>query len=285
MWQRVAMIGVGSLLMAGATASALGQMRWRSVTGRMRERLLRDAVPPPRKIVQLSELSGLPLPVQRYFRAVLVDGQPIIAAMRMTQTGAMNMSVTEQQWRDFTATQLVATEPPGFDWDARIRMLPGMAAHVHDAYIEGEGILSAKFLGLFSVADVRGTPEAARGELFRFLAEGPWYPTALLPGPKLAWTPVNDSAARATLVDRGTSVSVVFGFGADGLIVTMRAEGRDRIVDGVSTTLPWTGRFWNYMRRHGMRVPLNGEVAWELPEGPSPYWRGRVETISYDFVD
>lgn len=33
-----------------------------------------------------------------------------------------------------------------------------------------------------------------------------------------------------------------------------------------------------------MLVPLNGEVAWLLPEGEKPYWRGRVSEIAYDFA-
>lgn len=33
-----------------------------------------------------------------------------------------------------------------------------------------------------------------------------------------------------------------------------------------------------------MRVPLAGEVAWELPEGLWPYWRARATEISYEFA-
>jgi hypothetical protein len=29
-------------------------------------------------------------------------------------------------------------------------------------------------------------------------------------------------------------------------------------------------------------VPLEGEVAWEMPEGRLPYWHGRVLDIEYD---
>ena len=32
-----------------------------------------------------------------------------------------------------------------------------------------------------------------------------------------------------------------------------------------------------------MLVPLNGEVAWLLPEGEKPYWRGRITEISHEF--
>jgi len=47
---------------------------------------------------------------------------------------------------------------------------------------------------------------------------------------------------------------------------------------------PWEGRFSDYQKRGGMHVPLSGEVAWLLPEGCRPYWRGRITKLVYDFV-
>ena len=47
---------------------------------------------------------------------------------------------------------------------------------------------------------------------------------------------------------------------------------------------PWQGRYWNYEERGGMRVPLDGEVAWLLPAGEKPYWRGRNDEVAYEFA-
>ncbi len=42
--------------------------------------------------------------------------------------------------------------------------------------------------------------------------------------------------------------------------------------------------YWGYEVRGGMRIPLAGEVAWELPEGPWPYWCGDATEITYEFT-
>jgi hypothetical protein len=55
-------------------------------------------------------------------------------------------------------------------------------------------------------------------------------------------------------------------------------------VDGEIFPSPWEGRFWNYEERGGMLVPLDGEVAWLLAEGESPYWRGHIIEISHEFA-
>ena len=47
---------------------------------------------------------------------------------------------------------------------------------------------------------------------------------------------------------------------------------------------PSQGRFWNYDERGGMRVPLDGEVAWLLSDGAKPYWRGHTTEIDYGFA-
>jgi hypothetical protein len=33
-----------------------------------------------------------------------------------------------------------------------------------------------------------------------------------------------------------------------------------------------------------MLVPLDGEVAWLLPAGARPYWRGDITSLAYEFA-
>lgn len=49
--------------------------------------------------VDARELEGLPAPVQRYFRAVLTNGQPIIGAATIEMAGTINLSATGEQWK------------------------------------------------------------------------------------------------------------------------------------------------------------------------------------------
>ena len=104
----------------------------------------------------------------------------------------------------------------GFDWDARVAMVPFLPVRVRDAYVAGEGILHDALAGVVTVADLRGAGEVVEGELMRFLAEAAWYPTALLPSPDLSWTALGDRSARATLVDGPNAVSLQFDFDAQG---------------------------------------------------------------------
>jgi hypothetical protein len=283
MWKKIlsALLGLTLLI---AAALAYGAQRWQSATDAMHAKLEGGRRPVAPKTYNASELIGLPAPVQRYFRAALTDGQPMIVAVTVEHTGTFNMSLTEPQWKPFTSTQRVISQRPGFDWDARVAVMPGPPALVHDAYIAGEGILHGSMFGLVSVADVRGTPDAAHGELLRWFAEAAWYPTALLPSQGVRWAAVDDRSATATMQDGDTSVTLLFRFNADGLIDSMRAEARGALIDGVNVPTPWEGSWSRYELRDGMRVPIEGEVAWMLPAGRWPYWRGRITSIAYEFA-
>jgi len=213
----VVLVGLPAVLLYGAR-------RWHTRTQELQARLEAARVPVRPQTVDFRDLEGLPAPVQRYFRAALTEGQPLVSAVSVEHTGTFNMSDSGEQWRPFTSTQRVVTRRPGFVWDGRIAVVPGVAVRVHDAYIAGEGILHPALFGLITLADMHDTGgDVARGELMRFFAEAAWYPTALLPSQGAHWELVDDRSAKATLIDGTLSLTMLFRFGGDGLIESVQA--------------------------------------------------------------
>ena len=235
-----------------------------------------------------NELEGLPAPVQRYFRAVLTDGQPIIAAATIEMAGTINMSATAEQWKPFTSHQRVVTAVaggrPGFLWDAQVDMFPGVPARVVDSYVAGQGQLIAKLLGLFTVAKAHGGGELARGEFMRYFAETAWYPTALLPSQGVQWQAAGDASANATLVDGTITLTLLFRFNEAGLIASVRAESRGAGVGKDMVMLPWDCTFSDYQPQDGMLIPMTGEAAWVRPDGRKAYFVGHAKQLSYEFL-
>ncbi len=283
-------LGLFLSLLAVVTAGlhVYGSKRWAATTHTLNSRLnaaridVRAQPPSPRHF-DLRELEGLPAPVQRYFRTVLKDGQPFIAAATLELSGTFNMSATAEQWKPFTSQQRVVTRRPGFLWDAQISMLPGLTVRVIDSYIAGQGLLHAAIFGLFTMADVSGDGEIARGEFMRYFAEAAWYPTALLPSQGVRWAAVDDRSANATIVDGPLTLTLLFRFNDAGLISSFRAEARGSMVDKVVVMAPWEGSWSNYQTLGGMTVPFTGEVAWIRPEGRKPYFVGTVTSLNYEF--
>lgn len=114
MWLKAILLILVVLSVCIAGAVLYGASRWQAGTRGLRAKLeaARGTIMPA--MYDAREVESLPLPVQRYFRTVLKDGQSVVAAARVSHKGQFNMSETEQKWSPFTSTQVVMTRPPGF---------------------------------------------------------------------------------------------------------------------------------------------------------------------------
>lgn len=264
-------------------ASFWAPHQWQSQHQRLLQQLLPSSTALDHARFDPKHLEALPEPVKQYFNAVLSPQQPIVASVKLSHEGVFNMGEATDNWQPFKSEQWITSQRPGFLWDARIRTFPGISFFVRDGYLAGKGILTAKLWGGITVMAAPSTPELAQGELMRFFAEAAWYPTALLPSQRIHWQAINAHQAQATIKDGEIEITLIFTFNKNGFIETIHAPNRYREIKGKQVATPWQGRFWDYQRRNGMLIPLSGEVAWQLPEGEKPYWRGKITSIDHTF--
>jgi hypothetical protein len=229
------------------------------------------------------DVAHLPRPVVKYFNKVLREGQPLIKRVRITHEGTFNASSDAEHWAPFRSVETFTISPPGLIWDARIRMMPGVTARVRDAYVHGIGAMRATLFGVVPLVDASGTPEMAAGALQRYLAEAPWFPTALLPVNGVDWSPVDEHRAWATLTDGSTTVTLEFRFDEYCEVREVYTPRRFRQVGDEAVPTPWSGAHSDHKPWAGMRIPTSGEARWHLPDRMLPYWRGRVVDVEYEF--
>jgi hypothetical protein len=228
------------------------------------------------------DLDDIPQPVRDYFSNVLPAGQQHVNTVQLKQEGELRLGDADSKWKPFTATQYITTDPPGFLWNATVRLWPLIDLRIGDRYRDGSGRARVSLLGVFPLGGDEANPELNEGELLRYLAEAVWYPTALLPSEGVQWEAVDDETAAATLEYGGVTATLTFHFNERDEVTKVHAEQRPRRVDGGYEPTPWTGRWHEYETRNGMRVPTAGEVIWHLPDGDMKAWRGRVTDISYN---
>ena len=277
-------IGLVGLILVYGCLTALGARLWQRATRNLVAALNAGRQDGRGTHYNAAEIAGLPAPVRGYFERALTHGQPIIRFVQINQAGSFNLSLVAPQWKPFTARQHVITARPGFVWDAAILMFPAVPVRVVDAYIAAVGLLRPAILGLFPMGAVQGTGGIARGELMRYFAEAVWYPTALLPSQGVVWQAVDDSSARATISDGPHSLTLLFRFGAEGLVAEVHADARGGMMGKTMVMMPWDCRLSQYRRQDGMLVPVTAEVIWQTPQGERPYYRGRITRLAYKFA-
>lgn len=201
------------------------------------------------------------------------NGGRVGAARVVVATQIAEMRLTpEQDFFPLTATQMFGTHTPDFVWHARATMMGAVPVEVVDAYVGGHGLLEARIASSITVARQDGEL-ADRGEAVRYLAELPFNPDAILNAAMLEWTAIDATQLRVSMKVGSGVVAALLRFDAAGDIVEVEAQ-RPRLVDGTVVESRWVGRLSGYAAVGAYRLPMQGEVLWDLPEGEFVYWRG-----------
>ncbi len=281
-WTKRSLMALGLVGTGSTIALRLGASGWKNKTLGMIEQLEAAALTSEPRTVSFNGFDALPAPVARYFRATLKEGQPFIRTARLQQQGEFWMN---GKWIPFTSEQYFSATPPGMVWDADMRMNPLLNVRVRDAYVAGQGSMQGKLLALMPMVNEQGGAELKAGALQRYLAEAVWLPTALLPSDHLQWSALDEQRALATLTDSGLSVLLEFSFNDSGEILSFYTPGRYyREDDGRNVLQPWAGYHCAYEEHSGMRIPIEGGVEWQLPNGRLPYCKLKIVGIEYEFA-
>ncbi|MDB5041129.1 MAG: hypothetical protein JWN27_1855 [Candidatus Eremiobacteraeota bacterium] len=284
-WLPFAASALGAAALATVGLIGVAMRRWQLETEHLVKRLALTSEPEldRAQTVSFEALASLPPPVERYFRSVLRDGQPFIRAARIVQAGQFNMKMDGNDWRPYQATQFYHLSPPGYVWDARVRLAPILDVLVRDAYVARHATMRGALMAVVAVVNEHDRPELDEGALQRYLAEAAMFPTALLPERGVVWSPIDENHATASLTDGATTACLDFAFAATGEILGVSTARRWRAEKSGYVIGAWGGRYGRYEVRNGMRVPSEADVYWNVDGRRCSYITIRVTDASFEF--
>jgi hypothetical protein len=176
--------------------------------------------------------------------------------------------------RRFDAVEEFAVDAVTFVWRARFPILGPLSLRVTDRYRPPDGLLEVRLLGL--PMQRNSGPELAQGEAFRYLAEIPWVPHAIVTNRQLQWQEVDERTVEVSTDVAGERIALRLIFSGNEIVQTIAQRPR---LEAGGVVTPWIGEFRDYRSFDGIRVPARGEVRWELPDGPFIYWRGTITSF------
>lgn len=215
--------------------------------------------------------------VERSLASSLPPGTATPGRIRVTQEGEMRLK-PGGRWLGFSAVEELYVRETAFSWQARFTLARLLPVRVVDGYAGGEGRMEARLLGLVPVLRARGQA-VSEGEVYRYLAELPWVPYAMRANPELGWSEVDERTVEVTAHVGPAPVAVRLAFDGAGDVVRSWADLRPRTEGKTVCRRPWGGVFADHAELGGVRIPTRAEVAWELPDGPFPYWRGTITSL------
>jgi hypothetical protein len=214
--------------------------------------------PQPGRFVA-AELERLPEPARRHLAQAIAPGTPLVTSALLRMRGHIKVG----RWLPFRAHQ-VLNPHSGFVWSARAAgIIVGS-----DRYLDGDGRLDWKLLGLLSVAHAKGR-DVARSAAGRVGAEAIWLPTTLLPRFGVRWSAADGDQATAGFRVGDTPVELRLRLDAAGRIASLVF---DRWGDpDNSGTFGWHrfgGEFTGYRNFQGLAIPSEGRLGLVLRRGP-----------------
>lgn len=131
-------LAVPAALAAGISAERLGDRAFSHLVQTDVQGLLGQASTGDARTVTEEMLTGLPAPVRRYLTWTGIIGKPLIHTVYLRQHGTIRLG-KGQLWLPLDAEEYYAVQPPGFVWDARLRLGPLPVGRARDMYQRGRG--------------------------------------------------------------------------------------------------------------------------------------------------
>ncbi len=269
---------VANVLLAVAVLVAGAQARFDRDTDQVERSLLSRAPAAYGPAVRREELEPLPAPVRRWLEASGVVGRPRARTVHLAQRGLLR-TAPEQGWMPAEARQVFTVDEPGFVWRVKVKMMRVIPVAGRDSYLEGRGRMLIALASLLPLVDA-SDEKIRQGAMLRFLAETVWFPSAAL-SRYIAWEPIDETSARATMTWRGVSASAVFSFDERGRLREVTAQRW--MGGGEKAALErWVVPATEWREMDGVAIPVKGEVVWRLKGGDFSYFRWEVTALRYD---
>jgi hypothetical protein len=217
------------------------------------------------------QLTGLPEPVQRYFKHVLKEGEPYISYARITHDGQFKAGF-DKDWMNIKGEQYATTEKPGFIWKGTTSKFVA-----RDMYIEDKGRLVVSLFSLYNAVDAK-VEQYNQGEILRWLGESVLYPTNLLPSERLQWSAIDSKTAKLTFNYKQLSLFFFMTFNDMGEITQMETK---RFMDDKNLET-WVIKLADYKEMNRVIVPSVFEVLWRLEKGDFSYAKFNLKRIEYN---
>lgn len=226
-----------------------------------------------------ADIAGLPVPVQKYFRYCGYIGTP-----KMSYAKVAYQDVDFALGKDKPLIKIDYTQYNFVNKPNRIAYIDssmyGIPFEGMDGYVEGAGSMKGVIAKLYTLFDQTGQAMDKSG-LVTFLSESLMVPNAALQE-YIAWEPIDDLHAKATINCYGISASGIFTFNEKGEMVSFATDDREAAaMDGTSEKVKWSVVCSEYRETDGIRKPTVFRAIWNYDDGDLVYFNGEGIITGY----
>lgn len=226
------------------------------------------------------DISGLPIPVQKYFEYCGYLDTPKMRTMKAVYKDVMFKFGKGKPTIIIDYIQYNIADKP-----ARIANIDssmyGIPFEGLDSYTAGKGSMKGVLAKLFTLFNQTGET-MDKASLVTFLSECLIIPNAALQD-YITWEKIDDLHAKATISYYGRTASGIFAFNENGEMLSFTTDDREATAtDGTSEKVKWSVVFGEYKETEGIKKPTGFQAIWHYDDGDLVYFDGKDVVLEYD---
>lgn len=227
-------------------------------------------------ILSEADIQHLPPPVQRYLRYSNVIGKPKPNNMYVMFEGQMHSK--GKDWFSFTSEQYNFFDEPTRLFFMKAKMF-GITVPGYHRYQQQTALMNIKLFGLIDIVKIKDE-NLAKGETVTVFNDMCLMAPGFLVDKRIAWEPMNDTTAKATLSNGAIKVSAVLYFNQQGQLIDFISN--DRYETNTKQWLPFSTPVSEYKTINNMNLISYGEAVWHYPDSAFVYGKFRTMKIEYN---
>jgi hypothetical protein len=229
-------------------------------------------------VIEEYHIAHLPPLVQGYLREASVVGSLYHNNVKFGYKGYFKLG-KEGSWLPMDAITYITFGPLSRNWIGEIQAKTGKMSGL-DYYHDGKGKMDIRMFPSvpFQISD---DINLVRGELVTILAEIVFNPGACI-NEYIRWEQLSDNSVKATIVDAGLEISGIFYFNDQNLITHFVSTERHLVSDNIEENHPWIATISNYTEYHGVKIPKDFVLTWQLPDREFDYIKASISEIQFN---
>jgi hypothetical protein len=238
---------------------------------------------PPEKLRIFSEedITGLPEPVQNYFRHCGYIGRPITLNGKIFWKDVFFRRGLNDKWLKLDCFQFNSVSEPCRIVYMKSRLAEFLPFEGRDKYQNGRGNMLIKLLRFFTVQDAISNEMNISG-LVTTLAETLLFPWQAVQ-PYIKWNQIDLFKAEAIIEFAGNKASGIFEFNEKFEMIRFVSNDRFQTQkDNSNINIRWAGIARNYIEKNGIKFPSSFGAVWYQPNGELEYFKGKIDNIVFN---
>jgi len=228
-----------------------------------------------------TDISGLPEPVQRYFRYCGYVGREKMTNAKLVWEDVNFKMSPNKPWIKMKYEQYnFVSEPSRFAY-INAKMFGVIPLEGRDKFQDGQGNMLGRLAKIITLFNVKGA-EINISAAVTYLSESLVVPDCALQQ-FISWEVIDQNHAKARLEYEGVEAEGIFTFDDDGRFTKFETD--ERYMDtgnGKSEKHKWTITIDRYIEKDNIRIPSKMKAIWNLSGGDYEYFNGTVTDILYN---